>query len=315
MGGKVSRSQAKSKNVPKSTPPKVENEKGRKLSHGPPEFDKEWRKMNWDKKHEIEQKLRDFKISNPNAPYVRILVVGEIGVGKSSFINSVNNAFQGRITCEALTATGSGKSFTTTYKTHYIEREDGSLFPFVFNDVMGLESEEGVQSQDIATAVQGFIQEGYKFNPVAALSPNDHGYRSDPALEEQTFCLVNILAADKVALMDENVIEKLKYIREEAKKLDMPQLIVMTRPDLACPLVNEDLRKIYTSKKIKEKMQMCSNLLGIPMNFIFPVKNYHEEIDTDDDMDLLILKALDQIVYIADDTMKKKCRKVGKKRE
>ncbi|XP_053333677.1 interferon-induced protein 44-like isoform X2 [Clarias gariepinus] len=312
MGGNVPSSQAKSENVPESIPPKVENE----LSHGPPEFDKEWRKMHWDKKPEIEQKLRDFKISNPNVPYVRILIVGEVGVGKSSFINSVNNAFQGRITCEALTATGSGKSFTTTYKTHYIEGEDGSTFPFVFNDIMGLESEEGgVQSQDIATAVQGFIQEGYKFNPVAALSPKDHGYRSDPALEEQTFCLVNILAADKVALMNKTVIEKMKYIRDEAKKLDMPQLIVMTRPDLACPLVKEDLRKIYTSKKIKEKMQMCSNLLGIPMNFIFPVKNYHEEIDTDDDMDLLILKALDQIVYIANDTMKKKCRKVGEKLE
>ncbi len=32
------------------------------------------------------------------------------------------------------------------------------------------------------------------------------------------------------------------------------------------------------------------------MNCIFPVKNYHDEIEVDDDVDVLILKAFDQIV-------------------
>ncbi|MCJ8747716.1 hypothetical protein PDJAM_G00156580 [Pangasius djambal] len=87
---------------------------------------------------------------------------------------------------------------------------------------------------------------------------------------------------------------------------DIPQVIIMTRPELACPLVKSDIRKIYTSKKIKEKMLECSNLLGIPMHHIFPVKNYHEEIDTNNDMDVLIFKAVEQIVNIAADTMKDK---------
>ncbi|XP_060716662.1 interferon-induced protein 44-like [Tachysurus vachellii] len=77
----------------------------------------------------------------------------------------------------------------------------------------------------------------------------------------------------------------------------------MTKVDEICPLVKKDIRKVYTSKKIKEKMQECSNALGIPMSHIFPVKNYHEETDTIDDMDLLILKALDQIVNLANDQL------------
>ncbi len=36
---------------------------------------------------------------------------------------------------------------------------------------------------------------------------------------------------------------------------------------------------------------------------IFPVKNYHNEIDTNDDVDVLILKALEQIVQLADDRL------------
>lgn len=50
-------------------------------------------------------------------------------------------------------------------------------------------------------------------------------------------------------------------------------------------------------------MQMCSDMVGVPMNYIFPVKNYHDEIDNDDDVDVLILKALDQIVQLADDLL------------
>ncbi|XP_053532157.1 interferon-induced protein 44 [Ictalurus punctatus] len=291
----------------KPNPPKQENESSQRQ----PEFESPWRMMPWGRKDEIEQKLRNFNIKRLKVPYVRILIVGAVGAGKSSFINSVNNAFQGRITCEALVATGSERSFTTTYTTHYIEGEDGTPLPFVFNDIMGLEDEDGVQTQDLVTAVQGFIKEGHKFNPLSAVCKNDHGYRSNPTLEEQTFCLVNIIAADKISLMKDEVIDKLKYIRQEASKLMMPQVIVMTRPDLACPHINKDLRKIYTSKKIKDKMQECSNRLGIPMNYIFPVKNYHEEIDTEDDMDVLILKALDQIVHIAADAMKKKCFNSG----
>lgn len=34
--------------------------------------------------------------------------------------------------------------------------------PFVFTDIMGLESDDGIQKQDIAAAVEGSIEEGYK---------------------------------------------------------------------------------------------------------------------------------------------------------
>lgn len=60
----------------------------------------------------MEQKLRNFKLTGSNARFVRILVAGEVGVGKSSFINSVNNAFQRRITHDALVDGIGGTSFT-----------------------------------------------------------------------------------------------------------------------------------------------------------------------------------------------------------
>ncbi len=55
-------------------------------------------------------------------------------------------------------------------------------------------------------------------------------------------------------------------------------------------------------------MQQCSNSVGVPMSHIFPVKNYHEEIDTQNDVDVLILRALTEIVHIADDLLNRRKR-------
>ncbi|KAL1254768.1 hypothetical protein QQF64_016997 [Cirrhinus molitorella] len=171
---------------------------------------------------------------------------------------------------------------------------------------MGLEPGEsqGAHPKDIARSLEGLLKEGHQFNPAASAKNNN--CRCNPSSEDLTYCLVYVTAADKVSMMDDDVFKKIRYIRQKASDLEIPQVIIMTKVDEACPLVKKDLRKIYTSKKIKEKMQECSVSVGVPMCHIFPVKNYHEEIDTNDDMDVLILRALTQIVQIADDLLNRR---------
>lgn len=48
-------------------------------------------------------------------------------------------------------------------------------------------------------------------------------------------------------------------------------------------------------------MEQCSSALGISMCHVFPVKNYSEETETNNDMDVLILQAASQIIQIAND--------------
>ncbi|KAL7881337.1 hypothetical protein AOLI_G00081850 [Acnodon oligacanthus] len=60
-----------------------------------------------------------------------------------------------------------------------------------------------------------------------------------------------------------------------------------------------NLRNVYKSKRIREMMCECSNILGIPTNCIFPVCNYHEETGMNEDFNCLMLDALTQIVHWA----------------
>ncbi|XP_067260520.1 interferon-induced protein 44-like [Chanodichthys erythropterus] len=273
--------------------------------HPNPELEKPWRKFDRGQKEALKQKLQNFSPSDPNVKDIKILVAGQVGAGKSSFINSIESVFQGRICSRALVNSSAvGHSFTQKLKGFTIRSGDRTL-PFVFKDIMGLEPEAlaGSQPEEIINAVFGHVKDGYKFNQGQALVNQDQHYISDPTLSDQAFCLVYVIDGNTVQFTDDKLIDKLKIIRHRISDRGIPQVVIMTKVDEACPLVKNDLGKIYTSKRIKEKMEMCSTTTGVPMTNIFPVKNYHEEIDTEDNIDALILKALEQIVQIANDRL------------
>ncbi|KAL6481245.1 hypothetical protein MHYP_G00093250 [Metynnis hypsauchen] len=298
-----------SKSAPSTTPPTRLSTPPTRLSTPPtrlstpgpsPELVTPWRPVNWSEKEEILKDLEDLK---PQLGPLRILLYGPIGAGKSCFINSVQRALIGRNSICALEgATETGQSFTTTIKTHKIKKHGGGHYPFVFSDIMGLEiNKEGIHTEDIVKVLEGRILDNYRFNPRGPITENDQKYNSYPKPCDKVHCLVSIVPADAITRIDQSVIDKMKAVREKASELNIPQVIVLTKVDKACEIVNRDLRKLYHSRKIKEKTQHSSNNLGIPVNSIYPLKNYHEEITQNADIDLIILMALRDIFNFAND--------------
>ncbi|XP_067258863.1 interferon-induced protein 44-like [Chanodichthys erythropterus] len=191
---------------------------------------------------------------------------------------------------------------TELCKTYKVRNRPGSFFPFTFTDIAGMHSGGiGIKTDDIKKLLNGHIKDGYTFNPVKPITKEDPKYNKNPILKDRIHCLVAVLPANTVSVIDEEMIWQMREVREKARDLGIPQVIVMTKVDEVCPLVKDNLQKIYTSKKIKQKMEECSNSLGVPVSYIYPVKNYHEEHTTNTTVDILILDALKNIVNFAND--------------
>ncbi|KAM9454360.1 interferon-induced protein 44-like isoform 2-T2 [Clarias gariepinus] len=198
-------------------------------------------------------------------------------------------------------STFTGTSFTKEMKIHKIKRGRDEHYPFEIVDSMGFQNPGGIKPEDIINAIKGHIPDKYCFNTDSPISPEKPEYQKNPTLCNKAHCLVTILPAESVSRMDKSVFNKMYFVREKASELRIPQVIVMTKVDKACELVNQDIKKIYTSKKIKDKIQECSINTGISKNAIYPVKNYDEEITQDADVEMLILAALRDILNFAND--------------
>uniref|UniRef100_A0A3B1JI41 G domain-containing protein n=1 Tax=Astyanax mexicanus TaxID=7994 RepID=A0A3B1JI41_ASTMX len=242
--------------------------------------------------------LEAFVIQRDEVRELNFLLCGPIGAGKSSIINTINTIFKKRIY-----VTHQASSFT---KCKVGTAQDRFL-PFVLYDTMGLDSGDnaGMHPDDFITAVKGHMKEGYQFNPLNPLNENSPYYWENPSLSDRMHCLLFVIPADRISIMDSVIIQKMKTIKNAATAMGLPQVILMTRVDQACTLTNNDLHYVYNSKKIKDKMLECQRALDIKMNCIFPVKNYHEETDISEDVNCLMLHALTRIVQWADDYVDK----------
>ncbi|MCI4393514.1 hypothetical protein PGIGA_G00158230 [Pangasianodon gigas] len=266
-----------------------------------------WRKMDCG----IDEILHEVKEFKPNIEALRIVLYGPTGAGKSSFINSLQRVLLNRNAMIALeNSTCTGTSFTKKMNIHKLKKGRGVPYPLEIVDIMGLQSADGgIKEEDIIRAFEGHILDDYTFNPVGAITDDNPKHKKNPTLSDKVHCLVCVLSADSVSRMENNVFEKMKQVRESASLLGIPQVIVMTRVDKACELVSQDLKKIYYSKKIKEKVDVCSVNVGIPLNAIYPVKNYSESITQDLVIDMFILTALRDILNFASDYVERELEK------
>ncbi|KAJ0057967.1 hypothetical protein NL108_007178 [Boleophthalmus pectinirostris] len=214
-----------------------------------------WRIVQTDDKDSYLDSIKKFQLTKDEVQHIRIMLYGPTGSGKSSFINSVERILRDRVTSQALSDSIGGSSFTKKYRTHSIKKDSSSYYPFVFTDVMGLEKErkKGACPEDIALAFKGHVKDGYTFNPQTSISPTDPFYNSSPTMNDKTHVLVCVVSASTGHLLGNEHLEKIRDVRLEASDLGIPQIVVLTKIDEACPEVHLNIKKVFTSNIIKKE--------------------------------------------------------------
>ncbi|KAG2461614.1 IF44L protein, partial [Polypterus senegalus] len=166
-------------------------------------------------RNELLEEIRNYKTLTESVEEPRILLVGQITAGKSSFFNSLNSVFRGHVMLQAASGYGD-TSVSKQYRTYTVlDGKDGRKLPFILCDTMGLESNQQTKKDNN----KGHVPHMNEFNPKAPITRNDRRYREDPRLADKVHCVVYVFDANTVSLLNQNQLKKFKSIRAEVNNM------------------------------------------------------------------------------------------------
>ncbi|XP_053391206.1 interferon-induced protein 44-like [Mercenaria mercenaria] len=230
---------------------------------------------------------------------VRLLLIGPIKAGKSSFLNSAACIDKGRIAMVTAVG-GEGESMSKKLKVY---RPQGKLKNFRLLDTMGIATagEAGISVKDLIYVIKGNVHPDYKFNPASPITDTDKSFFKTPSKNDQTHCVVFMLDARVAGEGNISTAMKAKVasLQDELKAFDIPRVVLLTKIDVLCEKVAADICNVYKSAKVLKAVTFAENLFHVPKMNIFPVQNYKDEMDIDTSKNILLLLALRQMVNIA----------------
>ncbi|XP_046729261.1 interferon-induced protein 44-like isoform X2 [Silurus meridionalis] len=271
-------------------------------------FPTPWREVSWTDttRESLRKEFVSFKLpTNYPVSQMKALLLGPVGSGKSCFINSIRSTMYKRIV--HLPNVGTAVNGFTKKLNNYDIRggKGGSPTVLSFCDMMafGDDDSTGLSSADAISVIKGHIPKGYKFQPDAPATDAVSGYKKNPSINEQVHCVLFMLDAYKLGSYPSSLKSTLRKLHTTTSELGIPLLILLTHVDQVCPAVQENLMHVYSSRNVQEKMEKAAELVGLPLCYVLPVKNYVSQLTVDCNTDILLLSAVMSILQAVDDTL------------
>ncbi|XP_076009765.1 interferon-induced protein 44-like isoform X2 [Genypterus blacodes] len=261
-----------------------------------------WRGMQWteEQKMSLMKTVGSYRPSCQEVTRARVLLLGPVNSGKSSFISSVQSVFNGRVTNRAMVGSSS-TSFTKKSFTIYGQK-GGEPTGLVLCDVMGLSDGEmtGLSLHDTLATIKGHVPEGHRFRAAQPVRSETVGYVKKPMLEDKIHCVVFVVDASKISSYPKGLNTTFQQLREHISDLGVHQVALLTHVDSICSETAKDVTQVYRSRIIQQTIEKAGALLGMSASYIVPVKNYSSELTVDENTDLLLLSAVDHILQYVD---------------
>ncbi|KAF4092092.1 hypothetical protein AMELA_G00017000 [Ameiurus melas] len=270
-----------------------------------------WREVSWTDpaRESLRQEFVSYKLpSYYPMSRVKALLLGPMGSGKSCFINSIRSTMYKRII--HLPNVGTAENgFTKKLTIYNINGEKGGS-PTVLSlcDVMGIGDDDsaGLSVSDALAVIKGHVPLGYKFQPDVPVTDAVSGYQANPSPNEQVHCVLFVLDAAKLTSYPSSLKDTLRKLQNTISDLGIPQLILLTHVEQVCPTVQEELKYVYSTRTVQDKMQKAAELVGLPVSYVLPVINYVSQLKVDCKTDILLLSVVMSILQAVDDTFEDK---------
>ncbi|XP_033181836.1 interferon-induced protein 44 isoform X2 [Anabas testudineus] len=269
-----------------------------------PKLESQWREVEWteEKKTSLMKTVSSYRPNCEEVTQARVLLLGPISSGKSSFISSVQSVFSGRVTNRAMVGSSS-TGFTKKLQSFNIRGQKGEdPTGLVLCDIMGLGDGDwtGPNLHDILSVIKGHVPVGHKFSPDQPVSSDTMGYVKRPSLKDKIHCVAFVVDASKILNYPKGLTTTFQQLREHISDLGVHQVALLTHIDKVSPETAKDTSKVYKSRTVQDMMSKAGALLGMSTSYIVPVKNYSSELDLDMNTDVLLLSAVDHILQYAD---------------
>ncbi|WAR31278.1 IFI44-like protein [Mya arenaria] len=229
---------------------------------------------------------------------IRILFLGPVGSGKSSFINTCCSAVLGRIVQKAIC--GTGRNSVTRRYTSFIPRTNfGYCLPIRLCDTSGYSEDFGPDAIECNYILDGHIKENFKFSDREHIQTDSGDFVVSPKPGDKVRCGVFVIAAADLEDDRRGIFKKIVSQKELMEEKGIPSVVVLTKVDKLC----KDASRVYKNSDVKEAVDTASSLLGISRNNIFPLKNYEDEVEIDEVVNNMAFIILKHIIYRALDGM------------
>lgn len=246
--------------------------------------------------------LADLRAYKPHADLVsriRILLLGPVGSGKSSFFNSVKSVFHGHTTRQA-TVGSDNTSITEQYRIYSVkDGKNGPYLPFMLCDSMGLDETDGVGlcMDDIPYILKGCVPDRYQFNPCNPITPKHPTFITSPSLKDRIHCVAYVLDINSVESLSSGMVTKLKQIHEEVLNCGVAHVVLLTKVNNSDEVLQNNFLNMTRKMTSQNQVMFINKMLGIPLSNILMIGNHA----SDPMEDVLVLSALRQMLRAADD--------------
>lgn len=259
---------------------------------------KPWREVDWSTEN-YDTLLKYADIRKAEKP-LSVLLIGHVGSGKSSLINTFYFIDSEVMVSRAISGTFADKSITQLFK---IYRGRKWLRNIRLCDTIGIEStpEKGFKESNMLPLLRGHFTQNTKFNEIGNSQmqeriPEDSESRKCHCVVFVIDCSLCLNGSIPSSLID--TIRSLQAILTNDEG-GVQRILILTKIDEACAEVKRDITNTFQSVKIKKAVDEAASKTGIPLNFIHPVQNIVNECKNKEQISIPFLLAMKQIVDTA----------------